>query len=369
MKKPIAHIYNPANQSKEELIRDFVIRGGEFKLIRGDLADSKPDGVDQHYLVQGVRGTGKTTLLLRLAYEIERDETLRNMLYPVIFSEEQYHIYRLEDLWIDILERLAEETLLADHHETILEALETREGQALLELMAGMIGLLGRKVVLFIDNIGDLFAKFKLEERQQLREVLITFPGIRVIGASAMMLEHTYDHGEPFYNFFKLIHLEGLKQKDTRALLNSLGQFYGLSQAEKETDDMVRRIEPLRRISGGIPRTMVLLYEIYMDDAGGDSFRDLEVLLDKVTPLYKHRMDDMSDQQKKIVHAMAFHWDAVSTGELADATRLKNNIIAAQLKSLIKNRVVNKITTNTKNNLYQITCRIHHLTYRQCQAP
>jgi len=51
---------------------------------------------------------GKTTLLLRLAYEIENDDALNEWLLPIVFNEEEYSIRRLYKLW----ERIA--VLLGD---------------------------------------------------------------------------------------------------------------------------------------------------------------------------------------------------------------------------------------------------------------
>ena len=38
----------------------------------------------------------------------------------------------------------------------------------------------------------------------------------------------------------------------------------------------------MRRLTGGVPRTMILLYEIFLDESA-NVFEDLEVILDKVT--------------------------------------------------------------------------------------
>ena len=66
--------YNPANQTPEELVANYVIRlkefGELFQAIKGDPMDKPP----QHYIIQGQRGYGKTTLLLRLNIEIKDDE-------------------------------------------------------------------------------------------------------------------------------------------------------------------------------------------------------------------------------------------------------------------------------------------------------
>ena len=60
------------------------------------------------------------------------------------------------------------------------------------------------------------------------------------------------------------------------------------------------RIETIRRLTGGIPRSIILLYEIILDDSAS-VFEDLEGILDKMTPLYKHKMDDLPTQQQVIV--------------------------------------------------------------------
>ena len=84
--RKISYIYNPDRQSSEELISNFVIRLKEFKDIFDDIKGAPPSGPVQHYIIQGPRGTGKTTLLLRLFYEIQNDRKLKKKIVPVTFS-------------------------------------------------------------------------------------------------------------------------------------------------------------------------------------------------------------------------------------------------------------------------------------------
>jgi Bacterial regulatory protein, arsR family len=108
---------------------------------------------------------------------------------------------------------------------------------------------------------------------------------------------------------------------------------------------------------------VVLLFEIFADDEDGSAFKDLEVILDRTTPLYKHRMDDLSDQQQAIVEAIALNWDALSVKEIAERTRLESKIISAQLQNLEKNGIVEKISTKTKNHLYIVAERFFNIWY------
>ncbi|MCP5046643.1 MAG: sel1 repeat family protein, partial [bacterium] len=363
--KQVDYIYNPLNQTPEELRRSFVVREKEFNTIFNDIKTSKMKHPEPHYVVQGKRGQGKTTLLLKLYYEIKEDKTLSKFIVPVIFNEEQYHINSLFGLWSHTAEKLEEENELFlglydavedayDHGNSELDAFKCLESTLKKEK---------KKLVLFVDNVGQLFKKLNKREQQRLREVFIACPEIRIFGASAEILEHTYDYSKPFYELFRFINLEGLTQNEAEALLLKLGEHYKQDNIKKIIQKEPGRIEALRRLTGGVPRTIVLLFEIFVDHKDGDSFLDLEVVLDRVTPLYKHRMDDLPVQQQKIVDAIALHWDAMAVKQIASKTRMESKAVSSQLKLLEKKRIVHKITTTTKNHFYQVSERFFNIWY------
>lgn len=88
------------------------------------------------------------------------------------------------------------------------------------------------------------------------------------------------------------------------------------------------RLEAIRRLADGVPRTLVLLFQIIMEGDKDSSFAYLEETIDKTTPLYKHRMDDLSKQQQVIVHHIAMNWDAMSAKEIAQQTRLPSKTVS-----------------------------------------
>ncbi len=96
----MAYLYNPHEQSKEQLIQGFVVRRKLFQQLFRDIKSADMLYPEQHYLIEGQRGSGKTTLLLRLSYEIENDAELHRRLMPVVLKEEAYYgITRLFTLW------------------------------------------------------------------------------------------------------------------------------------------------------------------------------------------------------------------------------------------------------------------------------
>ena len=72
-------IYNPRSQSPGEIIDNFVIRLEEFNDIFVAVKNDKMDNPPQHFMIQGQRGYGKTTLLLRLNLEIKNNPDLKGM--------------------------------------------------------------------------------------------------------------------------------------------------------------------------------------------------------------------------------------------------------------------------------------------------
>ena len=81
--------YNPAFLSDEELIESFVVRHADLDLIINTISENVTES-NQHVLVIGPRGSGKTTLVRRIALETSRTERLNTLWYPLIFAEESY---------------------------------------------------------------------------------------------------------------------------------------------------------------------------------------------------------------------------------------------------------------------------------------
>ncbi len=358
-------LFNPAMQSPDEIVANFVIRLKEFDELFHAIKTDKMAQPPQHYIIQGQRGYGKSTLLWRLKIEIEDDDDLRGQLIPVMFDEEQYGVLNLARLWEEVIE------ILADRDETF-EPL-AREVDALYnadnpeeEIYNHLIGELKKrkiKLVLLLDNFNDLIGKFTRKENQRLREVLLTSKYMRFIGTSSAILEFYYDYREPFFDFFKVITLNELNHDETIMLLTKLGETYGAEEIKTIIREQPKRIDALRRLTGGVPRTVVLLFEIFIDDVDGNSFKDLETILDRVTPLYKHRLDNLSTQQQALIDAIAQSWDAVSTKEIAAKVRMPSKAVSSQLNQLEKNQLIKKIPTSTKNHLYQINERFFNIYY------
>ncbi len=355
--KTIATIYNPLNQDKKSLLDNFVIRQKEFNSIFRDVKNSNLNQTSQNFLIQGQRGSGKTTLLAKVRYEIEDSEQLSHLLV-IQFTEEQYNIFSLNRLWETVADILEE----TNGFETIIDEMEKfGDDDDLYSVLKKYLKLNKKKLVLLIDNFGDILDKLKEIEHKQLRDILHE-SDLQIIAASTKTLETAYRHDKPFFESFKTIYLDALSKTDVQILLKNLAAKHENLKALKVIKNQKGRIETIRRLTGGIPRTIILLYEIILDDSAG-VFEDLEGILDKITPLYKHRMDDLPTQQQIIVDAIALNWDGILTSEISKKTKLATKTISSQVKILEKNGLIVSKLVNKKNKLYMLDERFFNIWY------
>ncbi|MCB2292130.1 hypothetical protein LGK95_01070 [Clostridium algoriphilum] len=357
-------LYNPNNLTQEELVDRFVIRKKEFEKIFKDIKNSDMKYPEQHYIIEGQRGFGKTTLLKRLYFEIKGDKELKTSIIPIIFPEEQYNIRRLFKLWEETAEHLEMENVefkgLYDEMDKYSECDDYED--ICFKILEGKLKEKNKKLILLIDSIEGILKKFKTYEQQKLREILLTSAEIRIIGASSDVSEFTFDYNKPFYDFFKLIKLKGLNLEETNEFLEKLGGIFNKKDINEILKSNKGKIEALRRLTGGVPRIMALLFDIFNDDKGPE-FKELDTLLDRVTPLYKYTMDWLSPVQQEIIDIIALRWDATTTKEVADKIRMQSKKVSAQLNQLEKNGVINKIPVNKKNYMYQIKERFFNIWY------
>jgi TPR repeat protein/nucleoside-triphosphatase THEP1 len=372
MNKHIPLVNNPAEKPKSQFLSEFVIRQMEFENIYDVISHYNPTTAPQHFLIAGQRGMGKTTLLLRIKYAIEDDPKLNNYLIPVRFSEEQYNIARLDRIW--------EETALSlevvnNQYNGLMDEMIQYENEKdydaiAFEVLAKWLKKNKQRVVLLIDNIGILFEKFGKQPLQTLREILTTSPYVQVVGGSAQALEHTFSYSQPFYEFFREIRLNPVTASQCIDLLRALGSAYDrLADINEIIEKAPGRIDALRKLTGGVPRTIALLFEIFVDNKNGEAFDDLQLLLDGVTHLYKHRMDDLKPQQQQIIDALARAWDPIDSKEILLKSKLgrdgiKSNQISAQLKQMVDNQIVEQIDGPVgRTKYYAIRERFFNIWY------
>ncbi|MDD5160918.1 MAG: NACHT domain-containing protein [Sulfuricurvum sp.] len=356
--------YTPDEMEEREFLSRFVVRTDIFNEIFEDIKSANHTVPQQHYIIIGQRGQGKTTLLRKVLLEVKNSPDLSERIVPVKFSEEQYQIRSLSRLWEEVADYL--QSIYPDSFPDILDKMEGHFEDDDYELKSfslfeNTVIQSEKKLLLLIDNIDELIGKLSIKEQRRLREILLSSSSIRIIGGSTDMLEQHHKYDKPFYQFFKIIKLRGFNESEAHTFLRAIAKEDQKEQIETLIRTNPARIETLRRLTGGVPRTLVMLFDILMDD-GGNAFDDLLKILDEVTPLYKHRMDDLPPQLQEIVHTIAMNWDGMFTREVAKKTKLESKAISSQLKQLEKYEIVESESIG-KNKIYKIKERFFNIWY------
>lgn len=357
---------NTGIKSKSAIIDGFVVRTNEFEHLRDLLLNTGKDYKSLNNIIVGQRGAGKTTLMHRLNYAILDDKKLSKSYLPIVFSEEQYNLSDLTTLWeavaIGIEDDFYKEKLTA----SIDKIIDTEENYEELSFnfLQNFLKSKDKIAILFIENINYFLKKLDKDEREKLKSILTSDTHFRIIGASTSFNDGNIDFGDQFYTFFNTIQLDGLTQEDCEKLLIRIGQQYGEEDQIREIiNHFPGRVEALRRLTGGVPRTISYLFQIFLDNENGKAIKDLYLLIDTLTLLYKSELDQLSTQQQKVIDSIARKWDAISVKEIAKRTRLESKNISSILSYLEKNQLIERVPTSTKNHLYRIKERFMNIWY------
>jgi DNA-binding transcriptional regulator GbsR (MarR family) len=366
-------IYNPDLLAKHELVQSFIARRPLLDRLVRDLHDETM-GVAQHHLIVGRRGMGQTTLLRRLRYAIEDDTELDARWVPLVFPEEQYNVASLSDFWLNCVDALAN-TLESRSQREVLEMLdeqvcaiavvvdEAQRRESALGLLLDLADRIARRMVLLVDNLDLVFARFGQDD-WTLRETLSREPRLLLIGATSQALESSFRYDQAFYDFFRIHELVGLDEAQTFDIMRHLAKLTRQPRVREVIERNPGRIQTLRLLSGGNPRTLVMLFNLLVQSSEGDARSDLERLLDQITPSYKHRFEALPTQAQLVVDSLALGWDPMTARDLADRLRLDINQTSAQLNRLVKLSVVEKTRLpGTARTGFQLSDRLFNIWY------
>ncbi|MDR0232916.1 MAG: tetratricopeptide repeat protein [Dysgonamonadaceae bacterium] len=361
-------IYQNSNADNYESIKaGFIVRTAEYETIISTLEKRKSGDSVQHELILGRRGSGKSTLLKRIEVEIAENEKLKTKYIPVNLAEEQAGVYRLMDLWEQVLKELyywSEEKFEAKSFSEFGD--EQAYTRYLYSEIHHFCETKKKKAVLLLDNFDRIVGNFS-DDGNLLRETLINYHDLVLIAASTRMDEHFWSYDQPFYEFFRRHRLETLTSEEAFRLLNHWSDSLDFSDDEREKiKDFLQnnpgKVENIRLLTDGLPRTMLLFLKLVLQtEKPEEAYCFLQKVMDEVTPLYQERLLNQTAPMRKIILEMAFMWEAASTKEIAEQCRMESKRVAADLNTLTDRKIVETIATDKRNNLYRIGERFFNM--------
>ncbi|POZ53808.1 ATP-binding protein [Methylovulum psychrotolerans] len=360
-KDPTLNLYNPASQTAEQLLAEFVDRKGLLARILAIIQGNTPERPQQHLILIGPRGMGKTTLLCAIQHSIERDPGLNAEWLPIVFQEEQYGIGDLADFWLECLRHLQHSNQAADQ---LLAANPADLAQQARQVFFDLLAKTGKRAVLLIDNLNDIFTA--IDDGQalhSLRALWMTDPRLMVIGAAPSYFAEITAVDEVFHDFFRSFSLERLSQAEFEDFLRRYADIQGDDGVLKIMANAPERVAALRILTGGNPRLLKLGYRVLRDGLDGDLRHDLERMLDEATPFFKHRIDALSKEARRTFDAIARRWDPVTVDDIRQELRKPSNNISVQIKRLIDEGFVEEAFGSAKKKSYQVSERFYNVYY------
>lgn len=358
---PPTRKFNPGFLTDDELVASYCVRTTEFDLIVDVLRECTGHS-NAHQLVIGPRGSGKTSLLLRVAAEARRDTVLSTRYFPVTFAEESYEVGTAGEFWLECLANLAaqapREDDAPDLDRTVEELRAIRDDQILSDRCLGALldfaDREGKRLVLLVENLNMLFGDMADPHAGwRLRKVLQTEPRFIVFASAASRFDEIDNPDRALYDLFRIRTLRPLDTKQCAFLWETVSGY----------PPALAAVRSLEILTGGSPR----LISIVASFGAGLSFRDLMAhlldLVDDHTEYFKGHLESLPPQERRVYLALAALWKPATTREIADQARLETSTCSAQLARLGERGVVQVAGGSARRKQYYLTERLYNIYY------
>jgi tetratricopeptide (TPR) repeat protein/DNA-binding transcriptional ArsR family regulator len=347
--------HNPSHLPEDELIRSFVVRQRDLEVVLETVRENT-GASNQHLLVLGPRGMGKTTLVNRAMAEIRRDPELATAWHPVLFDEESYTVTSAAELWFQALAHLADQTGDPGLQQA-RRALQTltdlqRLSDASLARLREFATLRGKRLILALENVDMLFEdQMSDDDAWAVRHVLQNEPHIMVLATSTTRLDSFHHQDKALYELFREHTLERLDLEECRAVWRMVtGNELPANQAR-----------PIQIFTGGNTRLLTILAGFARDRSFRELMDDLVGLIDENTPYFKHNIEALPPESRKIFVTLADLWSPASTRQVAEQTRGDVRAVSAQLGRLERQGVVEVVRRVDRTQMFQVAERMYNL--------
>ena len=356
--------FNPGTfQSDDEVVRQFVVRQGELDLVLEVIRGNTDSPSCQHVLIVGPRGRGKTMLLARVGAELRTDDALSERLFPVRFMEESQEIATLADFWLEALFHLAHANptgnpefsrdLLATHADLAARWRDTNIEECTRAAFLEAADRLDRKIVLMVENLQSLCSDVGDDFGWQLRQTLQSEPRVMLLATATSRFKGLDDAKRPFFELFRIVELEPLSTDACRRLWNMVS-------GDKHTS---REIKPLRILTGGSPRLLVIVATFARHRSLRQLLEELVTLVDDHTEYFRSHLEVLAKTERRVYLAVIDLWQSSSAHEIAARARMDIRTASALIKRLVDRGAVVAEGTGRKRK-YAAAERLYSIYYK-----
>ncbi len=356
--------FNPGTfQSDDEVIRQFVVRQRELDLVLEVIRGNIDSSSCQHVLLVAPRGRGKTMLLARVGAELRTDGVFSERLFPVRFMEESQEIATLADFWLEALFHLANATasvnpelsreLRATHADLIARWRDSDIAGRVQAAVLEAADRLGRRLVLMVENLQALCGDVDEDFGWRLRQTLQSEPQVMLLATAASRFKGLDDATQPFFELFRSVDLEPLDTDACRRLWNMVS-------GDAQTN---RGITPLRILTGGNPRLLIIVATFARHRSLRQLLEELVALVDDHTEYFRSHLEHIAKTERRVYLAVIDLWQASSAQEIAERARMDVRTVSALIARLVDRGAVLVEGTGRKRK-YAAAERLYSIYYK-----
>ena len=353
--RPTLMKYNPAFLSEEELIHSFVVRQVDLDLIIETIKENTGSS-NQHILIIGPRGMGKTMLVLRAAAYITNDKDLNKKWYPLVFSEESYEVWTAADFWLRAVFHLGKQTgdenLVQTHEQLKKERDEKRLYERSLACLMDFADEQKKRLLLVVENLNMLLdEQIGSSESWNIRHTLLNEPRLMLLATATSRFDEIDNSGRAMFDLFKLHFLEPLNTVESKVLWESL--------TGQEVEE--NRIRPIQILTGGNPRLLVIISSFAAGASFSELMKHLTFLIDEYTTYFKSNIGSLPSLERKIFVTLTNIWEPATAARVSQDARIEVNKVSSLLKRLESRGSVRVVKSTGGKKSYQVTERLYNI--------
>ena len=335
-------LYRSGVTSPERLRRTSVgrdpILGNAIESLRGSVGRKSK----HQMLFIGPRGIGKTHLLSCIEAAVASDEALRASVVVARFPEESNQTLSFADFLIGLCRILKDDLEDEPLWAQLLSRVETEDDDAIVvdtivPALREQNRLRKRTLLVMLENLGEIFTR-QIRNQQDiasLRKFFMADNGCLLLASAPMHFDGITDIGRPFYDFFDIQILENLSFEETVEVIRRNLEWDGHTEILATFDDMRPRLQALFRMTGGNPRLTMMLYELIANESVTRVQDQFHLLLDRISPFYQGRLNDLSPGQRALLECLAGMRDQEKTpASIAARMRKSQQETSSLLKRL-----------------------------------
>ncbi len=368
--------YTPALLDPKTLEDTLIGRDVELNNLKRILKSALAGKSFSNPILVGPKGIGKSHLLRILYYSLRGEiktkglNAYRDKFTPVIFSEEEYpgNITKFIKLTLQYLDELEIAGIPPIPEELISpRTLNEKEKEIAVDYLKQFKKKTGTILLLLVDNLNDIIERFTDEDQSSLREVLMTCDSLLLVGSAPTLFDSIINHDRPFYNFFEIIWLKDLSFEDNVSLLKRYAELDERADLREKLEESEAKLKALHELAGGNPRLILSLYHIIAEGDITSVEETFIKLLDELSPYFRERIRDLSEQQKEIIDVMAKAEGLLTPTEIAACCYIPVNVVLSQIKRLEKIGYIKIAKKLPKKVFYDFNERLFRL-WRQMRV-